>query len=85
MRPRYDEARVTHQNGDSENDFEFAIAEFTPPTPSTRLKIPPPKSFHAQSSHRMSENLPRPIAPADDRPTSRIWHSVIAPVLGVAW
>ena len=33
----------------------------------------------------MSENLPRPIAPADDRPTSRSWHSVIAPALGVAW
>ena len=33
----------------------------------------------------MSENLPRPIAPANARLTSRIWHSIIAPARGVAW
>ena len=50
----------------------------------TRLKIPPfLKSFTLRAV--MSENLPRPIAPADDRPTSRIWHSIIAPARGAAW
>ena len=83
MRPHYDGACVTHQDGDSANEFDIAIAEFTPPTPPTRLKIPP---FVKRFTFRavMSENLPRPIAPADDCPTSRIWHSLIASALGVA-
>ena len=84
MRPRYDGARVTHHGGDSAIDFDFAIAEFTPPNPSTRLKNPPfLKNFTLRAV--MYENLPRPIARADDRPTSRIWHSIIAPARGVAW
>jgi hypothetical protein len=29
--------------------------------------------------------LRRPIAPADDHPTSRIWHSIIVSVRGVVW
>ena len=56
---------------------------FSPPTPSIRLKVPPPKTFTLRAV--ISENLPRPIAPADDRPTSRIWHSIIASARGVAW
>ncbi len=33
----------------------------------------------------MAENLRRPIAHADDRPTPRIWHAIIASARGVVW